>query len=207
MGILKALRWLLRGWEEHGGQAFFLFRPFWQVGGEEARERQAASASVTPIPIPADSALFVYFLGISKSYPRLGRHPALFRENYFPTLFGRCFLPEQFWLSDGCLFQETAGGTSAGPLPAGWPAGISLGPRARPRQPCTHSCTHAHGAWTQACPTGCLSLPPLRRGLQPPSVGRFLVSLRNRIGKRKISGRPCILKIMQLIRYPREWLG
>lgn len=160
MGILKALRWLLRGWEEHGGQAFFLLRPFSQVGGEEARERQAASASVTPIPIPADSALFVYFLGISKSYPRLGRHPALFRENYFPTLFGRCFLPEQFWLSDGCLFQETAGGTSAGPLPAGWPAGISLGPRARPRQPCTHSCTHAHGAWTQACPTGCLSLPP-----------------------------------------------
>lgn len=70
---------------------------------------------MTPIPVPADSALSVCFLRISKSYPSLGTHPALFRENYFPTLFGRCFLPEQLWLSDGCLFQESAGGPQQGP--------------------------------------------------------------------------------------------
>lgn len=41
-GMLKALGGF-KGWEEPGwDQASCLLRPFWQVGGEEARERQAA---------------------------------------------------------------------------------------------------------------------------------------------------------------------
>ena len=186
-------------------------------------KRQTATAFV--IPIPADRAFFFFFFNfcISKSYPRLGRHPALFLEWEFPkekyspnpiwAVFTRETLAEQLVFS--CMREEASLSTKSpdhlgsGQLELAW---SSLGQTSgSPAHAHTQSHTGTLGPSDTRDPTGgsypfnlawlALLSPPLW-GLQAPREGHLLVALRNCIWKRKISGRPCVLKIIQLVTCP-----